>query len=216
MTVQLRAQLVSPAVEGSLNPAYFEMSFADLATSGLTQEQLAAQFLAYVINGSLASAHAGVYLVGCDFRAAPTDPYMPMPFPYVEYADVVADYGDTVHVPAMSAYNTVDIGYTGFTSSGRGDSLCISYRSTAPGRSSKGRNFWPFLARQAIATTGLIDSSNALVIELGFDTLLNGAGTGVLAQSTFPEVYSKKLTTGYPIVSYTVAQVPSRLRSRTK
>jgi hypothetical protein len=216
VTCSVRVQLASPSVEGSLNPAYVETSFVAIGTSGLTIAEVTARQIAYVTNAMRTCAHEGVQIVGADYRATPTDPYMPQPFPYTEYSAIAADFDDSVHLPDMSTYNSGDVGYSGFTSSGRGDSLCISYRSTAPGRHSKGRNFFPFLARQAVTTQGLISSATATGIELGFDVLLNGAGTGVLAESAFPEVYSKALTTGYPIVSFVVAQVPSRLRSRTK
>lgn len=216
MTCQVRATIVSPSVEGSLNPAYMETSFAALATSGLTQEEVVARYIAFVVNGTRTMGHSGLILQGCDFRDTPADPWMPVPFPATEYAAVAAEFDDSVHVPAMSLYGSGDIGYSTFTSSGRGDSLCLSYRSTAPGRSAKGRNYFPYLAREAIDVYGLITSSTATGIEIGFDVLLNGNGTGILATSTFPEVYSAKLTTGYPIVSFVCSQVPSRLRSRTK
>jgi hypothetical protein len=216
MTCQVRIQLVSPSVEGALNPAYMEMSFADLSVSGLTVAQLAARFIAFVTNGERTCAHAGVQIAGLDYRASPTGSYLPVPFPIVEYGVVEFDYDDEAHVPGQTSYNSGDIGYSTFTSSGRGDSLCMSYRSNAPGRSSKGRNFFPFLARECITTQGLISDATANLIQAGYDEILNGGGSGSLAESAFPEVYSTKLGTGYPIFSYVVAKVPSRLRSRTK
>lgn len=216
MTCSVRLQLASPSVEGSLNPAYVETSFVAIGTSGLSVPEIVARQIAFVTNAMRTCAHAGVVIVGADYRATPADPYMPQPFPATEYAAIVTAFDDTVHVPAMSTYNSGDIGYSTFTSSGRGDSLCLSYRSSAPGRSSKGRNYFPFLAREAVSAQGLITDATALGVEIGFDVILNGAGTGILADSAFPEVYSKKLSTGYPIVSFVTAKVPSRLRSRTK
>jgi len=154
---------------------------------------------------------------GVDSRLDQVSPFLPNPFPVAEYHQIFLDADEPTIVPDQGAYGSGDIGQAAWTSSGRGDSVCVSYRTARVGPSGRGRNFVPFLAREAVSTDGLIDGTVRVAMDLWFGRIMMGEGDGVLATSAVMSVYSKVSPAGFaPIISHAVSQVPSRLRSRTK
>ena len=211
---QYRVKLTS-GTSGPLNPAY--MDFTVRVASSSQQQSQVLVYAAACLNvfGENATTIAGME----ERTTIGSGPYLPVTFPVTEYAGTVAEASTVLgggSIPSLAAYAGANLGGTGATSAGRGDSVCVNTRASSGGKNGRGRHFIPFLARQSIDTTGLLNASASLYIENAYRLLFKGVGALAVIVDTDPAVRSTVLGTNFGINIVTVQQIPSHLRSRTK
>jgi hypothetical protein len=202
------------SVSGPLNPALVDFTFT--SPLAVTDPQATALVIAYMSSAMAYMGESGTYVVGVNRQSLPGGPIIGQPFPVAEYAAISAAAVAPVAAPAMSTYGSVPLGDPAATSSGRGDSFCINTRAPAAGRHGKGRHFIPFLARGAVDTNGLINTTIATNVAAAYQLLFGGTGPAPYDINLEPVVWSPSLGTSSPITTISPVQIPSRLRSRTK
>lgn len=114
-----------------------------------------------------------------------------------------------------AAWGVQFLGRVNGTSSGRGDSICMQTKTTAPGRKGRGRHFIPFTNREAIAANGLINTGVRDLLEDAYKVFFLGKdlalpATGAVVLSKLP------VGTMHPITGCKLTMIPSRLKSRTR
>lgn len=206
--------VMQSSVSGPLNPALVDFTFPNPTV--LTDAATVASVIAYMATAMNFCGEELTYIVGVNKQVLPGGPVLSQSWPTAEYNAIVAASVSGLYTPAMAAYGTTALGFTGATSSGRGDSLCVNTRAPSAGKHGKGRHFVPFLARGAVDTDGLITTGVATGIAVAYQKCFGGTGPAPLDVSSDPQVWSPSLGTAAPIVTVAPGQIPSRLRSRTK
>ena len=214
MTRRFQAELTS-VYSGALNPAYVDFAFS----SGVeTTAEIAADIWAYLNLVGKFVMETGVLVTGLKVSTDPTVGLNPVPFPTAEVA-IWNTYAGA-DVPAATDWGQpMGIG-AGHHSSGRGDSLSVTTKSTSGGRSGVGRHFLPFLTSDAVGFDGLVDSGYITAVQGSYGLCFLGTGIALGAPSftePLPVVWSRKAGfPTYPISSVKAQPIPSRLRTRTK
>lgn len=211
---QYKVKMTS-GTSGPLNPAY--MDFTVRAASSSAQQ---AQMLVYSVACLNVFAEEAVTVAGMEERTTiGTGPWLPVSFPVAEYEAARAEASTVLGggaIPSLSDYASATVGHTAGASSGRGDSVCVNTRASSGGKNGRGRHFIPFLCRQTVDSTGLLNPAASVYIENAYRLLFKGVGSLGDIVDTDPAVYSKVTDTNYGINVVSVQQIPSRLRSRTK
>lgn len=220
MTFQLAVSLES-TVSGPLNPAIMTMHFGTTAgTAPLSLPETAVRAIAYVAAAVAVMSEGGVKMTGIEAKTEGTPGSASVPFPTTEWAAFRGSYGsfESAWVP-MTGYN-VSLNGSGNTSSGRGDSACLSLKGTGGGRSAQGRSFVPYISRQTIGSDGLLDAANCQRVKEAYYFVFleqNLRSVFVPPAAALAVVYSRKSPpAARPVFQAQFQRIPSRLRSRTK
>lgn len=211
MAQRVQVTLVQPNTSGPLNPALVGFTF----TSGsVVQSELVARCIAYMTYVCGKASELDTIITGVQYRSSAVTPFLDQPFPVAFYGSIKSVMTTDGGIPTMTTYGTPSIGGGGYTSSGRGDSLCVLTKGATGGRHAVGKHFVPFLSRAAVTADGLISATVRLNVPDVYSQIFLGTGTGLLST---PAGVVVNAPASFPVISICkVVQVPSRLKSRTK
>jgi hypothetical protein len=183
------------------------------SNAGPTVAQQAAQVVAYLYQATRQFSELNTLLTGMQSQAAPGDPWLNVPFPEDEYALLKTD---DEPLPVSANWGDIELGIPTGTSSGRGDSVCVNTRAVAGGKHGRGRHFLPFLSRDAVSASGILEAGSTGATLASYDRYILNDGTNTETVDLGAVVYSPTLDSSFTIVEAVINPIPSRLRSRTR
>jgi len=213
--VRFKYEMTS-TISGQLNPAYQVRAATDATADATWRLSAATRIMMQIMHAAYWFGEAGQLITDVSYEEVGTPGFAPQAVDQTEYSAVRTAASLTTELPSWSsgAYPPA-YGPGSGGSNGRGDSACMIFKTTTPGRSGRGRAFFPYLTPSAIDTaTGLLSTTRCSNVESVYQQLLETTISGYANPECV--VYSPTLNAASLITSAKMTKIPSRLQTRTK